>query len=95
MITVLSRNLKILRKQKNLTQQQMANILNVSQQAYARYEKGDREPDLSTLIKLAEFFKISLDYLSGRYVEPTFNTQSVNQMVIGQNIKQNINQSIG
>ena len=55
-----------LRKKENFTQSQMAKILNVSQQAYARYEKGEREPDFDTLIRIADYFGVSIDYLLGR-----------------------------
>lgn len=47
--------LKELRKAKGLTQHQLANELGISQQSYARYEKGDREPNIATLIKLADY----------------------------------------
>jgi transcriptional regulator with XRE-family HTH domain len=60
--------LKRLRTEQKLTQQQVADVINKSQRAYAHYEKGDQEPDISTLIKLAEHFNVSLDILMGRYV---------------------------
>lgn len=59
-------NLKLLRKQRNLTQQQLANILNITQQAYANYEMGIREPNMETLLLIAKYFGVSLDYLYGR-----------------------------
>ena len=59
-------NLKILRKQNNLTQAQISKILDCSAQAYQRYEKGEREPDYNTLHKLADYFGTSIDYLLGR-----------------------------
>lgn len=62
--------LKELRKAKGLTQHQLANELGISQQAYARYEKGDREPKISTLIKLADYFDVSVDYLIGHKKTP-------------------------
>lgn len=58
-----AQNLKILRKEKNLTQEQMAKFLNITQQAYARYEKGDTEPSYETLYILSDFFRTSLDHL--------------------------------
>lgn len=57
--------LKELREAKGLSQTQLANELGISQQAYARYEKGDRKPKISTLIKLADYFDVSVDYLIG------------------------------
>jgi transcriptional regulator with XRE-family HTH domain len=64
----LSKMLRILRKQKNLTLQNVADYLNISRTAYNHYELGRREPDVTNLIKLAELFGVSLDILTGRYV---------------------------
>ena len=58
--------LKELRKQRKLNQQAVADALNCSQAVYSRYESGDREPPLETLIRLADFYNISLDELVGR-----------------------------
>lgn len=56
-----------LRKEKNLSQKEIADKINVAQRTYAHYEKGDREPSIETMIRLADYYKISLDYLTGRY----------------------------
>ena len=58
--------LKELRKQRKLNQQAVADVLNCSQAVYSRYENGDREPPLEVLIRLADFYKVSLDELVGR-----------------------------
>ena len=63
----LPKTLKKLRLEKNLHQKDVAKILNTTQQAYSKYERGDREPDLSNLITLADYYRTSLDYLAGRY----------------------------
>ena len=63
----LPQNLKKLRKEHKMTQQQIADYLNVSHTAYNFYENGKREPDLTNLLKLAQLFKTSTDYLLGRY----------------------------
>ena len=55
--------LKELRKQKNLTQTEIAKILNMAQTTYAGYELGQREPTIDTLKKIADFYNVSLDYL--------------------------------
>ncbi len=55
-----------LRKAKNITQKEMADFLLTSQQTYSRYEKGTREPDIETLIKLADYFGVTVDYLLGK-----------------------------
>lgn len=59
-------NLKLLRKDKKLTQKEIAEKLNINQRTYCTYEKGTREPDISMLIKLADFHKVSIDYLLDR-----------------------------
>ena len=56
-------NLKILRNQRGLTQAEVASFLNISKQTYCHYEKNRYEPDISTLIKIADFFDCSVDYL--------------------------------
>lgn len=58
--------LKILRKQKGLYQKDVANFLGVDRTTYVKYENGVNEPDYNTLVKLAEFFNVSVDYLLGR-----------------------------
>lgn len=61
------KNLKALRKEKNISQQQLANILEISQQAINKYENHKVEPDISTLIAMADYFGVTLDYLVGRF----------------------------
>jgi len=56
-----------LRKQKGLTQANMAEHLKISRQAYSFYEIGKNEPDFCSLCKLADFFNVSTDFLLGRY----------------------------
>ena len=55
-----------LRKAKKLTQEDVARYLNISRQAYCRYENDQREPSLDTLCKLADFYEESTDSLLGR-----------------------------
>lgn len=59
-------NLKLLRKKNNVTQKELAQILNIKQSTYSGYETNNSEPDLATLIKLANYFNVSLDYLCDR-----------------------------
>ena len=61
--------LKELRKEKGLSQQHLAEILNVSRQTISGYETGAIEPPFSTLIKLSDIYNCSLDYLAGRTKE--------------------------
>ena len=63
----LSQNLKALRKQMAIHQKDVALALNIKQQAYSRYENGLREPDIATLIAIADFFDKPIDILVGRY----------------------------
>ena len=58
--------LKTLRKAKGITQEQLADVLGVTQQAVGRYEKGLNMPDNNIMIKIADYFCVSLDYLQGR-----------------------------
>lgn len=58
-------NLKLLRTKNKLSQQQLADIIGVTQQSINKYENHKIEPDIQTLIKLAEYFNTSVDYLVG------------------------------
>ncbi len=57
--------LKELRYEKNLSQQQVAQALNVSQRSVSSWETGFRRPDYETLVKIATYFNVSVDYLLG------------------------------
>lgn len=58
--------LRILREEKNLTQEKLGDILNVSDATINRYEKNLREPHRKMEEKIADFFDVSLDWLRGR-----------------------------
>ena len=58
--------LKKLRKMKNISQLKLALDLNMNQNSISRYENGEREADYETLVKFADYFDVSLDYLLGR-----------------------------
>ena len=55
-----------LRTDNDLTQQQIADYLTCNRQVYARYERGIREIPVSRLIKLADYYNTSVDYILGR-----------------------------
>lgn len=55
-----------LRQDKGLTQNDLANLVQISRSALSLYELGKREPDFSILSKLAQFFGVTTDYLLGR-----------------------------
>lgn len=59
-----------LREDKDLTQQQMAEHLNITQATYSRYESGDLDIPSAVLIKLSKFYKVSIDYLLGQTNNP-------------------------
>jgi len=63
---ILSERIKNLRKSKNLTQKQLAEILGVTSENYQKIEYGQRRPSLDNLLILADYFDVSLDYLTGR-----------------------------
>lgn len=61
-----SERLKDLRNEKELTQRELARLLELSSSTIAMYETGQRMPDPETLQKLADFFNVTVDYLLGR-----------------------------
>lgn len=62
--------LKELREKNGLLQKEVAEKLGVGRTTYCQYETGNREPDLATLIKLADLFDTSIDYIAGRTDDP-------------------------
>lgn len=59
-------HLKKLRKEKNLTQTQISELIDVKQGTYSRWESGKLEPSFENLIKIADLLEVSLDWLFGR-----------------------------
>ncbi|MFT3951284.1 MAG: helix-turn-helix transcriptional regulator [Oscillospiraceae bacterium] len=60
------RRIRDLREDKDMTQTQIARILNCSQRVYSNYERGELDIPTEILIKLADFHQVSTDYLLGR-----------------------------
>ena len=60
------KNLRPLRHEKGVSQQKVADAIGSNQQSIHRYENGDYEPDIQTLVLLADYFETSIDYLVGR-----------------------------
>lgn len=58
--------IKELRKEKNITQVRLAKSLNIAQPTLSGYETGNFQPDNETLLKIADFFGVTIDYLLGR-----------------------------
>lgn len=59
-------NLRKLRKQRGITQQNMADEINASRSCISNYESGNRQPDNETIKLIADYFDVSVDYLLGR-----------------------------
>lgn len=64
------KRIKDLREDNDLKQSQIAELLNTSQSYYAQYENGKRPIPIDRLIKLADFYNVSLDYITGRTNNP-------------------------
>lgn len=67
------RRIRDLREDKDLTQATMGDILSCSQRVYSNYERGDIDIPTSTLCKIADFHKVSVDYLLERTDNPIMN----------------------
>lgn len=81
----LSRNLKYLRKVHNYTQDELAEFLNISRQAYSNYENSKRTPDLDTLMRFCALYSLSLDALVKTDLsakEPLVNQEQVLENII-------------
>lgn len=65
-MSVFGKRLKELRVEKELTQEKLGEIFNVRKGTVSNWENGNRFPDENTIIKLADFFNVSIDYLLGR-----------------------------
>ena len=60
------KRLRDMREDKDLKQRELAEMLNVSQTTYSRYESGELAIPSAALIKLADFYNVSVDYILGR-----------------------------
>lgn len=65
--------LKELRQKHNISQLKLAMDLSMNQNTISRYETGEREADYKTLIKIADYFDVSIDYLLDRTDNPKMN----------------------
>jgi transcriptional regulator with XRE-family HTH domain len=59
----LSHNLRTLRNKRGLFQIDIADAIDIDMKAYAKYEEGRSEPNISSLIRLSEYYKITVDTL--------------------------------
>ncbi|MFT8607796.1 MAG: helix-turn-helix transcriptional regulator [Liquorilactobacillus ghanensis] len=83
MSTKLPHNLKILREQKHLKQNELAAELNVSRQTVSSWETGRNTPDIDTLIRLAHFYQISLNELVSDQLDPAQHIDWPSKKVLG------------
>ena len=65
--------LKQLRQKRGISQLKLAMDLGMNQNSISRYESGEREADYQTLIRLADYFNVSIDYLLERTENPLIN----------------------
>lgn len=65
--------LRQLRKSRGISQLKLAMDLDMNQNSISRYETGEREADYATLIRLADYFDVSVDYLLERTDDPRMN----------------------
>ena len=63
---ILAKRLKECRKRKGYTQMQVAIYCDITERAYQNYENMAREPKIEILVRIADLFEVSLDYLTGR-----------------------------
>jgi transcriptional regulator with XRE-family HTH domain len=68
---LLGERLATLRKNKGLTQEELAPILNITRSALSLYELNKRDPDTNTLKRIADYFNVTTDYLLGRSDVPS------------------------
>ncbi len=66
MVNKFSEHLKLLRTEQNISRAQLAEKLNVSTRLISYWENGQRECDFNTLLAIADFFSVSVDFLLGR-----------------------------
>lgn len=69
----MTNNLKKLRKQAGLTQISLQMKTGIEQALLSKFENGDRVPPTETLIQLADFYNVSMDYIMGRTDNPEIN----------------------
>ena len=62
------KRLRDMREDKDLKQRELAEMLNVSQTTYSRYESGELDIPSAALIKLADFYNVSVDYILGIWI---------------------------
>ena len=67
---IISERLTQLRKQRGLIQKDVAEAMGLDRTTYTKYERGDIKPSYETILKLADYFNVSIDYLLGKTNTP-------------------------
>lgn len=67
-----------LRLERNLSQKSLVNEMGLALNTYVRYERGEREPTASVLVRIADFYNVTTDYLLGR------SDEKINTRMIGE-----------
>jgi transcriptional regulator with XRE-family HTH domain len=79
--TILGTRLTQARKEKNVLQKFVADKIGISAQVMANYEKGNREPNISTLNELAQYYGVTVDYLTGNSDYECFEVESLSHNI--------------
>ena len=79
---MLSEQIKLLRLARGINQVELADALSVTKQSVSNWENNNIQPSIEILIKLADFFKVSTDYLLGRENETQLNVSGLSQKEI-------------
>ena len=75
------KNLKAIRHARGISQQTLANAMGITQQSINKYENHKIEPDIDTLIALADYFDVTVDYLIGRTDENNQQLRDSNSLL--------------
>lgn len=78
--------LQELREDRDISRKELAAFLNISVSALGMYEQGRREPNIETLIRLADYFNVSIDFLVGR----SFNNEESKNIIDALHLKNKI-----
>lgn len=79
MIGTLNENIKFLRQKNGLNQVEFAKIMHVTKQCVSNWENDNVVPSVEMLVKLANYFKVSTDYLLGRTEDRTINVSGLTE----------------
>ena len=89
-----SRIITLLRKEKKLSQKEAASELGISQALLSHYEKGIRECGLDFVVKAAEYYNVSCDYLLGKTAERSFDDSELGSAVQIRNTASNVSRKL-